>query len=228
MKSLTLLLWMTLYGLGISLSQGQRIITYDKKGRLITTDTTTKITCLGSPYLGDIVWHQGYLIYRNQREIPAQIAYNIVFDQVFWRLADSTEIIQALPDEFTFEGRRFVANQYKVLTMNRVLYYEILYDGPTKLVRRWTKQLRPIDWKLYPSRVPREDRFVAEYILTGDYYIQKAGERPKFIIPNEYSLSRVLPNMGIKLANFIASHKLTDQILVEALIQYDNRSAVVP
>ncbi|GAB4004750.1 hypothetical protein GCM10028808_03020 [Spirosoma migulaei] len=202
---------------------GQRTIIYDKKGRLVTTDTSKGITYLGSPYLGDIVWHQGYLIYRNQQEVPAQIAYNIVFDQIYWRLNDSTDVVQALPDEFTFEGRRFIADQYKVVKVKRVTYFEVLYDGKTKLVRRWTKRLRPIDWKLYTSRVLPEDRFAAEYILTGDLYIQKEGERPKFIIPTEYSLSRFLPSMGSDFANFIASHELTDQVLVEALIQYDKR-----
>ncbi|MVM39911.1 hypothetical protein GO730_23730 [Spirosoma sp. HMF3257] len=162
-------------------------------------------------------------MYRNQRKVPAQIAYNLVTDQLFWRLDDSTEVVQALPDEFMFEGRRFIADPYKVLKLSRVTYFEVLYDGKTSLFRRWTKQLRPIDWKLYTSRVLPEDRFAAEYILTGDLYLQKEGDRPRFIIPTEYSLSRVLPNMGSELANFIASHELTDQILIETLIQYDQR-----
>ncbi|MVM29833.1 hypothetical protein GO755_07305 [Spirosoma sp. HMF4905] len=223
MKILTLLFSIICSWLMCSSSLGQRSIIYNKKGRLVTTDTIKGITYLGSPYLGDIIWHQGYLIYRNQREIPAKIAYNIVFDQIFWRLNDSTDVVQALPDEFTFEGRRFIADPYKVLKVKRVTYFEVLYDGKTRLFRRWTKRLRPIDWKLYTSRVLPEDRFAAEYILTGDLYIQKEGERPKFIIPTEYSLSRFLPNMGSDLANFIASHELTDQVLVEALIQYDKR-----
>lgn len=228
MKPHLLLVWIALFGLVYPVSYGQRFITYDKKGRLVTTDSTTRINCLGSPYLGDVVWHPGSLILRDQRRIPAQIAYNIVFDQVFCRLNDSAAMVQVLPDEFTMEGRRFVANQYKVLSMKRVLYCEVLYDGKTKLIRRWTKRLRPIEWKLYPSRIPQEDRFVAEYIPTGDFYLKKEGERPVFFLPNEYALSRLLPNMGTKLANFIASHELTDQVLVEALIQYDNRYAVTP
>ncbi|QMW02091.1 hypothetical protein [Spirosoma foliorum] len=223
MKIFTLFLSVVLNGLILSSSFGQRSIIYDKKGRLVTTDTIKGITYLGSAYLGDIVWHQGYLIYRNEREVPAKIAYNLVSDQIYWRLNDSSDVVQALPDEFTFEGRRFMADLYKVMKVKRVTYFEVLYDDKTRLFRRWTKQLRPIDWKLYTSRVMPEDRFAAEYILTGDLYIQKEGERPKFIIPTEYSLSRVLPNMGSELANFIAANELTDQVLIEALIQYDRR-----
>ena len=232
MKLFIILVYVVFSGLIVSPSNGQRtqcVIMQDQKGRLVTTYIgknaipTYTTTYLGSPYLGDLVWHQGTLIYRNQTKLAAQIAYDIVLDQIYWRLNDSTEAIQALPDEFTLEGRRFISDQYRIIKVNRVTYYEILYDGTTKLLRRWTKRFRLIDPKLYTHRIPLEDRFVGEYILTGDLYIQKEAERPKFIIPSEYSLSRVLPDMGSTLANFIASHELTDQVLVEALIQYDKR-----
>ncbi len=234
MKSFVILVCTACSSLLVCNGQGvQRVIMQDQKGRLVTTYTgknavpTYTTTCLGSPYLGDLVWHQGTLIYRNQIEMPAQIAYDIVLDQIYWRLNDSTKAVQALPDEFTLEGRRFINDQYKIINVKRVTYYEVLYDGKNKLFRRWTKRLRLIDPKLYSYRVPLEDRFVGEYILTGDLFIQKEGEHPKFVLLNEYSLSSALPNMGSELANFIASHELTDQILVEALILYDRRSLTV-
>lgn len=209
-----------------SLGYGQNVVLQDKKGRVITQTSDkygTVRTYLGTPYLGNFVWQSGMLLYRNQRELPVQIACNIVSDEVYCRLNDSTETVQALPDEFTIEGRRFISNQHKILTLDRASYFEVLYDGPTKLFCKWTKRFRLIDPKLYTHRIPLEDRFTGEYVLSKDLYIQKPGERSKFIIPNEYSLSLRLPDMGPELANFIASHKLTDQILVEALIQYDKR-----
>ena len=91
------------------------------------------------------------------------------------------------------------------------------------MLRKWVKQLKLIDRKSYSIRVPFDEQFDGEYILSRDLYIQKEGGRPKLITLDEYSLSRVLPNMGSDLANFIASHELTDPVLVEALIQYDKR-----
>ncbi|WP_020596710.1 hypothetical protein [Spirosoma panaciterrae] len=213
-------------------AQGQRpyrVITQDETGRLVTVEnfkpTWYSPTYLGTPYLNDQVWHYGYLVYRNQHKVPAAIAYNLVTDQIYCALDDSVGIIQALPDEFLFEGRRFISDPYKVLGIQRVTYYEVLYDGNTKLFCRWSKQFRPIDRKLYTRRTPIEDRFDGKYVLWKDYYLQKAGDRPRFIIPTEYSLSRVLTNMGPELADFIAAHSqnLTDQVLVEALMQYDKR-----
>ena len=234
MRLLTFLVYVALGSLMTCPSNGQnqgmqRVIMQDQKGRFVTTYTgknavpTYTNTYLGSPYMGNIVWHQGALIYRDQREIPAQIAYDITLDQIYWRLNDSTETIQALPDEFSFEGHHFVSEQYKPLGISLVGYYELIYDGKTKLLCKWAKRLRLIEPKLYTHRIPLDDRFMGEYILFKDFYIQKEGERPKFIIPTEYSLSRILPNMGSKLADFIASHELTEQVLVETLIQYDNR-----
>ncbi|MBN8824023.1 MULTISPECIES: hypothetical protein [unclassified Spirosoma] len=216
----------------ISLAQGQRpyrVITQDEKGRLVTVEnfsgTWYSPTYLGTPYLNDKVWHYGYLVYRNQHKVPAAIAYNLVVDQIYCGLSDSVAIVQALPDEFLFEGRRFISDPYKVLGIQRVTYYEVLYDGPTKLFCRWSKQFRPIDRKLYTRRTPPEDRFDGKYILSKDLYLQKPGDRPRFIIPTEYSLSRVLPDMGPELADFIAAHSqnLTDDVLIEALVRYDKR-----
>ncbi|WP_155297147.1 hypothetical protein [Spirosoma aerolatum] len=216
----------------MSFAQGQRpyrVITQDEKGRLITVEnfrsTWYSPTYLGTPYLNDQIWHYGYLVYRNQYKVPAAIAYNLVVDQIYCGLSDSVGIVQALPDEFLFEGRRFISDPYKVLGIQRVTYYEVLYDGATKLFCRWSKQLRPIDRKLYTRRTPPEDRFDGKYILSKDFYLQKAGDRPRFIIPTEYSLSRVLPDMGRELADFIAAHSqnLADDVLVEALVRYDKR-----
>lgn len=207
----------------------ERVIQYDQKGRLTTTYTTTTsrtsylMTYLGSPFWGNIAWHQGALMYKNGREVAGQIAYDLESGRVYWRLNDSTEVSQALPEKFTIENQRFISEQHKPLGIDQVSFYEVLYDGPTKLFCKWTKRVRGIEPKLYTHRTLFEDRFAGEYILAKDIYIQKAGEHPKFIIPTEYSLSRVLPNMGDKLANFIAANPLTDQILVEALIQYDRR-----
>lgn len=209
-------------------SRSFRIITQDAKGRFITSYANTLSdppVYLGTPYLDDKLWHQGYLVYRNQREIPAAIAFNLVFDQVYCALSDSAGIVEALPDEFIFEGRRFVGVPYKFMGIRRVTYYEVLYDGKTKLFCRWTKQLHSIDRKLYTRRTAFDDRFDGKYKLSKDLYIAKAGDRPRFIVPTEYSLNRVLPNMGASLANYIAAHnqRLSDDVLIEILRQYDSR-----
>jgi len=231
MKALALLVSFTLCRQLVAYSQPfQRSIIQDEKGRLVTIETGRTIApnptiYLGTAYLGNTVWHQGSLLYRNQREVPAQIAYNIALNEIYWRLADSTETSLVLPDEFTFEGKHFISDQRKPLGVNRVSYFELLYDGRTKLLCRWTKQLRLVDPKIYSHRTPPEEQFRGKYILFREFYLQKEGKRPKFIIPNEYTLSRELPNMGVDLANFIASHELTDEVLIEALIQYDRRQA---
>lgn len=202
-----------------------RVIKYDSRDRLVTTFSrnNSSYTYLGSPYFGDSIWHQGSLIYRNQKEVPAQIAYNLVFDLVYWRLSDSKETSPILPDEFTIDGHRFVSKQRKPLGVEHVSYYEILYDGKTKLLRRWIKKLKFIDRKSYSIRVAFDDMFDGEYIQSEDFYIQKQGEQPHYITPDEYALSSVLPNMGSDLANFIAAHKLTEKILIEVVARYDNR-----
>jgi|SRR5919199_5398050 hypothetical protein len=212
--------------------QPYRVITQDQQGRLVTIENNRigwhSPTYLGTPYLDDQVWHQGYLVYKNYRQVPAAIAYNLVFDQIYCAFTDSTEVIQALPDEFIFEGRRFISNPYKVLGVARVSYYEVLYDGKTKLFCRWSKQFQPIDPRQYPRKTLAEDRFDGKYKLSRDYYIQKPGDRPRFIIPTEYSLSRVLPNMGADLADFIAANSkyLVGLTLVEVLQRYDERNTL--
>lgn len=220
-------LWLSITLIGLATGRGNAqngnsVIVQYRNGKLMTT-FSGKTTYLGSAYLGNTIWHQGSLIYRNQREIKGQIAYNIATEQVYWRLNDSTTCEQALPDEFTFEGQRFLGGQYKPLGVNHVSYYEVLYDGKTKLLRKWVKQLKLIDKKSYSIRVPFDEQYDGEYILSSELYIQKEGKHPMFITPDEYSLSRALPAMGPELANFIASHALTEQVLVEALMQYDNR-----
>ncbi len=155
--------------------------------------------------------------------MSAAIAYNLVVNQIYCALTDSAEVIQALPDEFIFEGRRFISDPYKVLGIARVSYYEVLYDGDTKLFCRWSKEFQPIDQKLYTRKTPIKDRFDGQYKLFQDLYIQKPGDRPRFIVPTEYSLSRVLPNMGPALADYIAAHsqELAGLVLVEVLRRYD-------
>ncbi|MBR8840943.1 MAG: hypothetical protein DSM106950_45040 [Stigonema ocellatum SAG 48.90 = DSM 106950] len=203
---------------------GHGKVTTDAKGRIITlyefrrNNGNPIRTYLGSPFLGNTEWHPGALIYRNQQTLPVEMSYNLIFNQIQCRLPDSSKVFTALPDEFIFEGEHFINDPFKTLGSNQVSYYQTVYDGKTKLLRKWRRKFDLINRSLYGMKVSFDDMFDGKYTSWEELYLQKKGQSPTFITLDIPAIKKVLPDLPL---DDYKTEKLTESTLITALSRYD-------
>ena len=202
--------------------QAQQVtISKDDKGRIVTVIYQPKIktgfwksTYLGSPYFGNTEWHPAELVYRNQNSLPVAMSYNLIFNQIQCRLSDSAQVFWARPDEFVFEGKHFINYPYRALGKDRANYYEVLYDGNTKLLRKWRRRLDRVARSRYD-----DDLIDGQFTAWSDLYLWKPGENPTYVTLDLPSIRKVLPELYFEN---VKDAKLTELALIDALTLYDN------
>lgn len=206
---------------------GLGTVSTDLKGRVVTTyklidpDGNQIQTYLGSPYLGDHVWHPGALIYRDQQQRPGQIAYNLVLNQIQYRSTDSSAAITALPDEFIVEGERFVSAPLKGGGGNQLTYFQVLYSGTTTLLRRYRKRFMLLDRNSYGVKTAYDDMFNGQYVASQELFILKKGGEPQLVALTVKSITKALKGLDPILAKQLDSSPLTEDTLIYILKEYD-------
>lgn len=110
----------------------------DVSGRVFSVDTYTEVK--GTPYLVNS-WCKGSVKFSNGNILKNEdLMYDMVSGQVLYKKAGSEDVIMAFSDpikSFSInvdgKGRNFIKNK----TDNA--FFEVLYDGPTKLVKQSQK-----------------------------------------------------------------------------------------
>ncbi|MPR32965.1 hypothetical protein [Salmonirosea aquatica] len=127
----------------------------------------------GSPFLFN-KWQQGSIPYRNNRSLALLINYNVMEDYAVVSLADGEK--QIYPESFMINDLTFVRVKSQ--------YYQALYDGKTKLLRRYTARLDPVERNGYNENV----QYDYEYTKGDDLFLQSLDGSLVPIKLNERSL----------------------------------------
>jgi hypothetical protein len=208
------------------------VVSQDQKGNVFTTyliSTTytgkaiSTIRYLGSPFLGTNVWHPGSLQFPNGHHLAGKLSYNLITETIFFQTSDSLETYPVVPDEFILEGRKFIGISHNDLGRRQMAYYQVVYDGPTKLLRRYQERLQLISRSVYPMRTPSDEKFDGRYLISEEIYIKRAGKSPKRIQLTQESLQKALPDAPSDLFSSEITKDLNQAKLIELLTAYDSR-----
>jgi hypothetical protein len=103
-------------------------------------------------------WQPGTIPYVGNRTLYYPLNYNIVEDYVIINLPEET--LQIFPESFTISNRKFIRlnNQY----------YEALYLGRTKLLRRYTARLDKVERNGYNENI----KYDYEYSKGEDLFLE--------------------------------------------------------
>ncbi len=146
----------------------------------------------GSPFLYKN-WQKGSIPFNNKRSLALPINYNILEDQVVVSLKDGEK--QIFPESFIINDLTFVRVKNQ--------YYQALYTGTTKLLRRYTARLDPVERNGYNENVPYDH----EYSKGDDLFLQNADGSLVPIKLNERSLlSKIANTSGAR--NIVQEHNL--------------------
>lgn len=145
----------------------------------------------GSPFLFNN-WQQGSIPFRNKRSLALPINYNILEDYVVVSLVDGEK--QVYPESFTINDLTFVRVKNQ--------YYQALYVGKTKLLRRYTARLDRVERNGYNENIPYD----YEYTKGDDLFLQLADG---LLVP-------------VKLNQRSLLAKLSDQPGVRNIVQKQN------
>lgn len=113
----------------------------------------------GSPFLYKN-WQQGSIPFRNKRSLALPLNYNILEDYVVVSLADGEK--RVYPESFTINDLTFIRIKN--------YYYQALYAGKTKLLRRYTARLDPVGRNGYNENIPYD----YEYTKSDNLFLQSA------------------------------------------------------
>ncbi|AUD06794.1 hypothetical protein [Spirosoma pollinicola] len=208
------------------------VVSQDQKGNVFTTflvSTTytgkaiSTIRYLGSPFLGTNVWHQGSLQFRNGHQLAGKLSYNLITGTIFFQTSDSLETYPVVPDEFILEGRKFIGISHNDLGIWQMAYYQVVYDGQTKLLRRYQERLQPISRSVYPMRMPSDEKFDGRYIISEEFYVKRVSNSPKLIQLTQESLRKALPDAPSDLLTSETTTDLTQAKLIALITAYDSR-----
>ena len=226
-KSLLLLLILSLL---VSTTKAQKItISTDSKGQIITTvisavysrGNTHTFIYIGSPYLGDVVWHIGTITLDNQTIIPATLCYDLTTGILY--TIDSSSVtdkwIEINPAAFTVEGAEFISFKTHFLGMTNTLYANLIYDGKTKLLVKLHKNLRrPDNFHNFQSH---DD---GVYMSNNRYYLQKQDGEVEPINLNNKSILAKLMDKKNEISEFLKNSKIMikdEKDLITVLRFYD-------
>ncbi|TDB61820.1 hypothetical protein [Arundinibacter roseus] len=117
------------------------------------------VSIKGSPFLYKS-WQTGTIPLANNRSLTLPLNYNILEDYLFISMIDGEK--QVFPETFTILDKTFVRinNQY----------YEAVYLGQTKLLRKYRARLDAVEKNGYNEAL----KYDYEYIKSEDLYIQTA------------------------------------------------------
>ena len=127
----------------------------------------------GSPLLFNN-WQRGSIPYQNNRSLALPINYNIMEDYAVVNLADGER--QIYPESFVINDLTFVRVNEQ--------YYQALYNGKTKLLRRYTARLDRVERNGYNENI----QYDYEYFKGDDLFLLIADGSVVPVKLNERSL----------------------------------------
>ena len=211
-----------------SRSNGQLVVYQDATGQILTNfeiynptgSATTALhrvdTYLGSPFLNFPVWQKGTVqLDKRGQEIIGELAYNLVSNDVLFRIPGDSTVKTIVPQLFTINGDQFVRQQTS--GADRRLYTTVLYNGRTKLLTSLTKRL-----DAYSASNSRETSVIGSYKTLNNYYIQKGKAKPEIIALTKNSLLTVLYEQADKIVVRLPARKLTLGDVATTLRYYDS------
>ncbi|GAB4041024.1 energy transducer TonB [Spirosoma gilvum] len=199
---------------------GQVFTTFDTYSSGINASARTQTTYQGSPFLTYPVWQPGtVLLDKHGKQVDAELAYNLVTNEVLYRFPGDSTVKIITPETFTINSDRFIHPQGTVSATNFRPYLLVLSDGKTKLLKGITRHLRAYG-RLDSYR--KDIYTTGAYITKIDYYIQKGEAKPELInLAKSNTILAVLYEQADKLKAQLPAKTLTPEALIDVLGYYN-------
>ncbi|MCE7862022.1 MAG: hypothetical protein DYG99_00625 [Bacteroidetes bacterium CHB5] len=140
-------------------------------------------------YLGE--WKQGTVLYHGEW-YEASLLYNIATQKlVIDHGPDQVQLINEHLGQFSLDGHHFVKESGNNIPEG---FYEITYNGPTRVYVRWLKN---------EETVYKNGRLSAAFLPKTTYYIRK--NDIFYPVKSKRSVLKVLQNRSAEIKNFIRS-----------------------
>ncbi|MBN8826165.1 MULTISPECIES: energy transducer TonB [unclassified Spirosoma] len=199
---------------------GQLFTTFETYASGINASARTQTTYQGSPFLTYPIWQPGTVLLDKQgKQVDAELAYNLVTNEVLYRFPGDSAVQIITPETFTINSDRFIRPQGTISTNMFRPYLMVLSNGPTKLLKGMSRQLRA------NSRLDSYSKDIytlGAYITKIDYYIQKGEAKPELInLAKSNSILAVLYEQSDKLKTQLTDKSLTPEALIDVLAYYD-------
>lgn len=215
-------------------SQGQILVYQEKDGHIFTTmdvygasstnATHNKITLLGSPFFTYPVWQAGQVkLDKSGKVLSCQLAYNLNTNDVLCRFAGDSTVQTITPEVFSINGTEFMRKRGELAGMDYQLYYSIIHNGPTKLLRSLSSQLEALNSAESISIRQYKDLNIRDkYRIITKYFIQKGESVPTLVTLSRKSLLEALADQAVGLNTKIPARQLTTTDVIDILNTYDS------
>ena len=138
----------------------------------------------GTPFFTYPNWQAGSIqLNGQQRPLTGEVAYDLVDNQVYYRL-DSVHSEVVKPDVFFINQVKFLGESTAFMGKPFTAYYEVLYDGSIKLLKRTTR-------KVILQEAPREG-YNGYYQEKTTYFIKRRTGTLTSINLTRRSVERIL------------------------------------
>jgi TonB family protein len=216
-------------------SQGQVTVFQDHKGQLMTrgdiygagvlnATAYNQYTYQGSPFLTFPIWQKGTVqVDKYGKEIPAELAYNLVTNEILYRSPGDSAVQIITPETFTILDTRFIRPQENLPGTRYRTYFTILHNGQTKFLKSLTGRLEGRN-----SADAVRNGYDLDASISGtfhfktDYYIQKGQAKPELVNLTKRDILSVLYEQADKLATKLPTKKLTVGNVSDVLRAYDS------
>ncbi|WP_128548242.1 hypothetical protein [Larkinella soli] len=215
----------------------QCTVTKDDRGRVVTicrnrtepdglllnrvdrnTGIGRPVVYLGSEYLTYPVWQEGTLeLGPTGRTLSCRMAFNVVTNQLSCLFPDSPQQQTAFPETFSLGGARFIRAGAGSGKRGKGVYYHLLYDGPTRLLKYIRCSLRVGR----TAGFSEQDAFDGFFERQNVYFVGSENRRLRPVRLSRKSVLRALEEPAGRLASYLKKEKLNEDELIDALRFHD-------
>lgn len=154
------------------------------------------------PFFGEFDWQEGEVFYNGEFYDDIALLYDITSDNVIiehFYNGQEVRLIKAKVERFRLGDHRFIhLNASSLLPgLSDAGFYRVVYDGPTRLLARHTKQ---IEEKIETNRVE------IYFTPRTKFYVLKDGEYHRVTRKNDFY--RLFPEKKQALKSFLAGKKI--------------------
>ncbi|WDF55271.1 hypothetical protein [Mucilaginibacter sp. KACC 22063] len=207
------------------MAKAQTMFAADVNGSPIKVTKYTNIN--GSPYLSDS-WQKGTVLLANGQTFNLDIKYDMIADNLLFKNknGDSLNFVQPVK-EFKIKSADNDDSQSKLfrngfpstnVKTSASSFYEVLYDGGTKLLKREAKSL----WKESTTYATATE--TQNITQTTDYYIFKDGKMIT-VKPNKKAFLSALSNKTAELGKYVKDNNIDfkkDSDLIKVVSYYNS------
>ncbi|GAB3957094.1 hypothetical protein GCM10028805_48860 [Spirosoma harenae] len=203
--------------------KGQLFTTFETYASSVNTGPRVQITYLGSPFLTYPVWQSGKVqLDKNSKEIDAELAYNLVTNELMCRFPDNPAVKIITPEAFSIQDSRFIRPQTALPGKSYRPYLMVVSNGPTKLLKSLSGRLDTPNSSETPTRYNPDKPIRGVYRILSDYYIQKEQSKPELInLAQKASILAVLYEQADKLGDQFSDKQVSPETVINVLARYD-------